>query len=345
MLKVAIIGATGYTGGELFRLLSQHPKVEVSCVTSRQSPGQPLSARHPFLEGIDHQVLEALDPERISKKADFIFVSLSHTDAMEPVQQFLSLGKKVVDLSADYRFLSEEVYREWYGEAHAHPELLKQRVYGLAEIYRGNIKEAALIANPGCYPTGALLALYPFLEAGLVDSEREIIIDSKSGLSGAGRSASVTGLFAEVNEGMTAYKLGKHRHLPEIVQEVRAFGSGEDPKILFTPYLLPVNRGILTTIYLPLKQEMRQREIESVLRIYDKEPFIRLVSHSPNIAHVRGSNYCDLGAFETPSGCTAILISAIDNLVKGASGQAVQNMNLMMGWNEALGLRAPGIFP
>ena len=344
MLKVAIIGGTGYTGGELLRLLSQHPQVEVVCITSQQSVGQPIAARHPFLRDCYHQTLESLDPVKISKKADFVFVALAHTHAMEPVHQFISCGKKVVDLSADYRFRSDRLYQQWYGNLHTHPDLLTQGVYGLSEVYRCDIRKAALIANPGCYPTGALLPIHPFLKEGLVDSRREIIIDAKSGVSGTGRSPSMASHFTEAHEGMMAYKIGKHRHLPEIEQEIKIFGTDES-KVLFTPYLLPVNRGILTTIYLPLKKRMNQVEIESVLKVYENEPFIRKVEGSPNLAYVRGSNYCDIGAFETPSGRTAILISAIDNLVKGASGQAIQNMNLMMGWDETLGLRAPGFFP
>jgi len=344
MLKVAIIGGTGYTGGELLRLLSQHPKVAVTSITSRQSPGEAVATRHPFLRDVCDQTLESLNPEKISKKAELVFVALSHTDALEPVSEFLAFGKKVIDLSADYRLLNETLYQEWYGEAHSHPELLTTRVYGLPELYRQDISKASLIANPGCYPTGAILPLYPFLKAGLLDTRREIIIDSKSGVSGAGRAPSSASHFTEVHEGMRAYKVGAHRHLPEIIQEVQAFG-GSDAKILFTPHLLPVNRGILTTIYLPLKKRMKQDELESILSVYKDEPFIRLLEGSPNLSYVRGSNFCDIGVFETPSGRTAILISAIDNLVKGASGQAIQNMNLMMGWDETLGLRSPGFFP
>ena len=201
------------------------------------------------------------------------------------------------------------------------------------------------MANPGCYPTGALLPLYPFLREGLVDFGREIVIDAKSGVSGAGRAPSAATHFTEVHGGMAAYKVGTHRHLPEIAQEIRAAG-GAEPALLFTPHLLPLNRGILTTIYLPLTRRLSQSEIDAVLdEEYADEPFIRRVPESPNLAHVRGSNYCDIGAFATPSRRTAILVSAIDNLVKGAAGQAVQNMNLMLGWEETLGLTGPGLFP
>lgn len=344
MIKIAIIGATGYTGGELLRLLSQHPKVSVSCVTSNQSVGEALDSRLPSLKGHYDLVLESLDVEKIAKKSDLIFVALSHTTAMVPVQQFLSLGKKVIDLSADFRLHSSALYETWYGTAHTAPSLLNQRVYGLSEIYRNKIKETQLVANPGCYPTGTLLAVLPFLKEGLVNLDREIIIDAKSGVSGAGRAPSAKTHFPEVNEALLPYSIGSHRHLPEINQEIAHFG-GKTPQTLFTPYLLPVNRGILSTIYLPLKQALTQQEINSVFESYKNEPFIRLCHHPPNISAVRGTNYCDIAAFETPSRQTVILISAIDNLVKGAAGQAIQNMNLMMGWEESLGLSAPGLFP
>lgn len=344
MIKIAVVGATGYTGGELLRLLSQHPKVEVRCVTSHQSAGKPLVSRLPFLNGHYDLILESLDVEKIAGQSDLIFIALSHTQAMGPVNQFLDLGKKVIDLSADFRLQSTTTYETWYGVSHTAPELLNQRVYGLSEIYRNQIKKTNLVANPGCYPTGTLLPIFPFLKKGLVDFDREIIIDAKSGVSGAGRAASSKTHFPEVNEGLLPYNIGSHRHLPEINQEITHFG-GKTPQTLFTPYLLPVNRGILTTIYLPLNQALNQQDIHSVLEVYKNEPFIRLYSQAPNISAVRGTNYCDIAAFETPAQKTVILISTIDNLVKGAAGQAIQNMNLIMGWEESLGLSAPGLFP
>ncbi|MBI3802549.1 MAG: N-acetyl-gamma-glutamyl-phosphate reductase [Nitrospirae bacterium] len=343
-LKVAIAGATGYTGGELLRLLSQHPKVEVVSVTSEQSAGEPLTNRLPSLRGYYDLTLEAFDPKKMAEKADLIFLALSHTQAQEPVRQLIDAGKKVIDLSADYRLRSAALYESWYHAPHTHPELLKEAAYGLTEVYRHDIARSNLVANPGCYPTGTLLLLYPFLEKGCVDATREIIIDAKSGLSGAGRTPSAKAHFTEVHEGMVAYNIGTHRHLPEIEQEIRRIG-GKKRTTLFTPYLLPVNRGILTTIYLPLNEKFNQKRLESILDLYRGEPFIRRVQGSPNLAHVRGSNFCDIAVFATPSGRTAILMSAIDNLVKGASGQAIQNMNVMMGWEERLGLAAPGLFP
>ncbi len=343
-LKVAIAGATGYTGGELLRLLSQHPYVEVVSVTSEQSAGEPLENRLPSLKGYYNLTLESFEPKKIAEKADLVFLALSHTKAMEPARQLIDLGKRVIDLSADFRLRSAPLYERWYKSPHIRPELLKDAVYGLTEVYRKEISRSQFIANPGCYPTGALLLLYPFLKAGCIDASREIIIDSKSGVSGAGRTPSAKAHFTEVNEGMAAYNIGVHRHLPEIEQEIRRIGK-QKISTLFTPYLLPVNRGILTTIYLPLKEKFTQKKIDSVLDLYRGEPFIRRFEGAPNLSQIRGSNFCDIGAFATPSGRTAILMSAIDNLVKGASGQAIQNMNVMMGWDERLGLMSPGIFP
>ncbi len=344
MKKVGIIGATGYTGSELLRLLTQHPEVEVTAVTSNQSPGKALTERLPALKGHYDLALEVPDAEKISKKTDLVFIALSHTTAMPVVKQFITLNKKVIDLSADYRLKSAVQYKKWYGTAHTASGLLKKRVYGLTEIYREQIKKAALIANPGCYPTGTLLALYPFLKAGLLDTDREIIIDAKSGVSGAGRTPSTKTHFPEVNEGLLPYNIGTHRHLPEIEQEITVF-SGEKPKTVFTPYLLPVNRGILTTLYFPLNRRLSQKKIADVLSCYREEPFIRCLDHAPNLSAVRGTNYCDVAVFETATRKTLIIMSAIDNLVKGAAGQAIQNMNLMMGRQESLGLTQPGLFP
>ncbi len=344
MIKVAVVGATGYTGGELLRLLRVHPKVTVQSVTSGRFVGKLLTDRQPFLKGHYDLKLEALDPDKISKKVDFIFVALSHTDAMLPVFKFLAHGKKVVDLSADYRIRSSASYEKWYGSPHLYPSLLKKRVYGLSEVYRKQIASASLVANPGCYPTGALLPMVPFLESGLIDPAREMIIDAKSGVSGAGQSPSDQTHFPTVNEALTPYKIGRHRHLPEIIQEISTIGKIK-AQVLFTPYLLPVNRGILSTIYLPLKKKMTKRQIDAVLKPYEKEAFIRLVPESPSLSHVRGTNYCDIGSFASSSGRTAILISAIDNLGKGAAGQAIQNMNIMMNWDEGTGLSAPGLYP
>ncbi len=343
-VRIAIVGATGYTGGELLRLLLQHPYVKVVHVTSEQSSETPLTDRLPFLGGRYNLILESFHPDKVAKKSDLIFMALSHTESMEAVRTLVEAGKKVIDLSADYRLRSPGTYEKWYGLRHSQPSLLKSAVYGLTEIYRSNIAQGCLIANPGCYPTGALLPIYPFLKAGYLDTTREIIIDAKSGISGAGRMPTGKTHFAEAHEAMVAYNVGAHRHLPEIEQEIYRI-AGRRGTTLFTPYLLPVNRGILTTVYLPLNRKLSQKKLESTLDIYRDEPFIRRVAGSPNLAHVKGSNFCDISVFATASDRMAILMSAIDNLVKGAAGQAIQNMNVMMGWDERLGLMAPGFFP
>ena len=348
MLKVAIAGATGYTGAELMRILVRHPKVEVVCVTSEQSAGELLTSRLPFLQGLCNLTLEKLEPEHIAQKADLIFSALSHTKAMQPVSQWIASGKRVIDLSADYRLHTATTYEKWYHAPHLYPDLLKEAVYGLPEIYRQQIGGRApqdnprLIANPGCYPTATLLPLYPYLKAGVVDTARTIIIDAKSGLSGAGRTATDVTHFPQINEGFSAYNIGTHRHIPEIEQEVAPYHA----QLIFTPYLLPVNRGIFTTIYLPLQEPLTQTPLELILqKQYNQEPFIRLLSSSPNLNNIKGSNFCDIAVFATSDPKTAILMSALDNLVKGAAGQAIQNMNIMMGWDEQEGLIAPGFFP
>ena len=351
-MNIAVVGATGYTGGELLRLLTQHPEVTVTCVTSEQSAHRPLVERLPFLRGHYSLILEPFDPDAISEKAECVFLAFPHTQAMTPTRRLMDAGKKVIDLSADFRLRSPRTYQKWYKAPHLQTALLKKAVYGLPEIYRKKIAGGCLVANPGCYPTGALLPLYPFLKAGVVDSTQAIVVDAKSGISGAGRSPSAATHFPEAHDGFSAYQIGTHRHLPEIVQEItrmsRGNGAGrtrQTQRVLFTPHLLPVNRGILTTIYLPLKQRLSQKNLDDLLDDYQGEPFIRRVSDTPNLAHVRGSNFCDLAAFPTDAGRCATLISAIDNLGKGAAGQAIQNMNVMMGWKESLGLSAPGFFP
>ncbi len=343
-MKVAIAGATGYTGSELLRLLTQHPHVEVVGVTSEQSAGEPLTKRLPFLKGHYHLTLQSLDAASLAREADLIFMALSPTQGMDVARHFIDAGKRVIDLSADYRLRSPLVYEKWYGVRHLQPALIKKACYGLSEVYREKIATAHLIANPGCYPTAALLALYPFIQGGYLDPQRELIIDAKSGISGAGRTPSPQTHFCEANEGMTAYKIGVHRHLPEIESQVMRLG-GKKGKVIFTPHLLPVNRGLLATIYLPLNRHFSQRQLETVLSCYRNEPFIRLVSDPPNLTDVKGTNFCDISVHIASSGRMAILVSAIDNLVKGASGQAIQNMNIMMDWEESLGLSLPGTFP
>lgn len=346
MLKVAIVGASGYTGVELLRILHSHPEVAVTCVTSEQSAGRPVSDIFPTLRGRIDLELENLEPVGIAEKVDIVFTALPHKAAMEVVPTFLKMGKNVVDLSADYRLRDAEVYGRWY-ERHLNPELLPEAVYGIPELHRAQIGEASLVANPGCYPTSVILGLAPLLRGKVIDP-KSIIIDAKSGVSGAGRGAKVDGLYCEVNEGFRAYGVGgTHRHIPEIEQELSLL-SGNLLTVAFTPHLVPMDRGILSTIYTnPLGKVTAADLITLYEAFYDGEPFVRVLPEGvfPSTAHVRGSNFCDIGIAVDERTGRVIVVSAIDNLVKGASGQAVQNMNLMCGLPETLGLDFLPVFP
>lgn len=346
MLKVAIVGASGYTGVELLRILYCHPEVAVTSVTSEQNAGKSIANIFPSLRGRCNYTLENLEPVNIAAKADFIFTALPHKAAMEVVPTFLELGKRVVDLSADYRLHDAVEYERWY-EPHLSADLLKGSVYGLPEIRRGKIAAAQLVANPGCYPTSIILGLAPLLKKKLVDLAT-IIADSKSGVSGAGRGAKVDSLYCEVNEGFRAYGVGgTHRHIPEIEQEL-ALISGKKLAITFTPHLVPMDRGILSTIYLQPLKAMTTAELVKIFEdFYRGEPFVRVLPEGkfPSTAYVRGSNFCDIGVTVDQRTGRVIVVSAIDNLVKGASGQAVQNMNIMNGFPENLALEGLALFP
>lgn len=346
MLNVAIVGASGYTGLELIRILHCHPEVAVTCLTSEQSAGKHISEVFPTLRGRCDTVLENLEPVRVAEKADIIFTALPHKAAMEVVPTFLELCKRVIDLSADYRLSDPAVYGEWY-EPHLNPANLKKSVYGLPEIRRDKIKNAKLIANPGCYPTSIILGLAPLLKNGLVELT-SLIADSASGVTGAGRSAKVDSLYCEVNEGYKAYGVGGvHRHTPEIEQELSLL-SGDSLKITFTPHLVPMDRGILSTIYATPKKTLNNETIAGLYRdFYQGEPFVRVLADGnlPSTAFVRGSNFCDIAPLVDARTGRIIIVSAIDNLVKGASGQAVQNMNLLCGFPETMGLEGLALFP
>jgi N-acetyl-gamma-glutamyl-phosphate reductase len=346
MLKIAIVGASGYTGLELIRILHCHPEVAVTCLTSEQSAGKRISEVFPTLRGRCDLVLENLEPVRVAEKADIVFTALPHKAAMEVVPTFLKLGKKVIDLSADYRLTDAAVYGQWY-ELHLNPANLKKAVYGLPEIRRSKIKSAKLVANPGCYPTSIILALAPLLKKGLIDLS-SIIADSASGVTGAGRAAKVDSLYCEVNEGYKAYGVGGvHRHTPEIEQELSLL-AGEPLKITFTPHLVPMDRGILSTIYATPKKPITTEAIVSLYQdFYNGEPFVRVLPQGtlPSTAFVRGSNFCDIAPLVDARTGRIIIISAIDNLVKGASGQAVQNMNIVCGFPETMGLEGLALFP
>jgi N-acetyl-gamma-glutamyl-phosphate reductase len=345
MTKVAIIGASGYTGVELARILCNHPHSTLTAVTSRQYEGQALSRVFPNLFKKVDLICENLTAEELCSRADVFFTAVPHKTAMNIVPKLLAAGKKVIDLSADFRLRDVLVYEEWY-QKHTAPKELAQAVYGLPELYRDAIKTSRLIANPGCYPTSIILGLAPLLKAGIIDPE-SIIADSKSGTSGAGRSAQVGTLYCEVADGFRAYKVAAHRHTPEIEQEINRLG-GCKVNISFTPHLLPISRGILSTIYAHLTRKVETSEVRELYEeMYGDEYFVRVLPEDafPATQYVRGSNFCDIGFKIDPRTGRIIVISAIDNIVKGAAGQAVQNMNLICGFPETTGLEGAPFFP
>ncbi len=350
MTKVAVVGASGYTGGELVRILTQHPKIKLAAVTSEQSEGKPIDQVFPNLKGRVPLTLEPLDLDRLAGRADLFFLALPHTKAMPVAARLLKERKPVIDLSADFRLKDPLLYEKWYHAKHSHPELCAKACYGLPELHRATIVSSRLVANPGCYPTGAILGLIPLMAESLIETD-SIIIDAKSGVSGAGRAVSQATHFPEAHEAVTAYNVGLHRHIPEIEQELSSIAT-RNVTVLFTPHLVPINRGILTTIYVRLVKPVGIQAVHKLFRSrYKDEPFVRLLplDELPNTRNVQGSNDCHIGlAAETRTGrktAVLVIITAIDNLVKGAAGQAVQNMNLMMGFEETLGLSAPGLFP
>ena len=335
----------GYTGLVIIRLLVGHPEVEISSVTSRQHEGVPIDQVFPSLSGFCDLVCEPVDVVAIAEKSDLVFTALPHKSAMEVIPDFLAAGCKVVDLSADYRLKDQAVYEQWY-QAHSSPALLQEAVYGLPELFRDEIVSARLVANPGCYPTSVALGLAPLLKNGLIDPAT-LIIDSKSGTSGAGRGVKQGSLYCEVNEGFKAYGVGSHRHTPEIEQTLSVL-AGSPVQVNFTPHLLPVNRGILSTMYAALHEEKSTDELLTLYQQnYAEEPFVRVMpgGELPNVAIVKGTNFCDVGLVSDPRTGRVIVVSAIDNLVKGAAGQAVQNMNLICGFKEQLGLGIVPLFP
>jgi len=347
--KVAIVGASGYSGEELVRLLLNHPHAELTAVTSRQYAGQTLAqvfprfAHHPGARRLHFSEPRA---DLLAKQAQVVFLALPHGVAAEFAVPLLQLGCQVIDLSADFRVKSAAVYKEFYAHEHPAPDLLAQAVYGLPEIYRAQIKTASLVASPGCYPTSILLALIPLLKAGLVQTSG-IIADSLSGVSGAGRKAETDYLFVECNESVRPYGLPRHRHLSEIEQEL-SLAAGHQVVLQFTPHLIPVNRGILTTLYLSPAQkpahaalsEWGEKIAATYQAAYGSEPFVRLLEGKalPDTKNVVGTNVIEIAWRLDPRTGRLIVISAEDNLVKGASGQAVQSLNLMCGWPEIAGL-------
>jgi N-acetyl-gamma-glutamyl-phosphate reductase len=341
MIKVAILGGSGYTGSELLRLLLGHPNVEVTAVTSERSSG--LFISDIFLNFRNTSLkFESLNLKALTKKADLFFLCLPHKTSQNTVAFLHNAGKRVIDLSADYRLKSAKVYKEWYNIPHLFSPLLKKAVYGLPEINRRKIRNASIIANPGCYPVSAILGLAPIMGKNFIDTN-SIIIDSKSGTSGAGRSPAQPFMFCEVNESVKAYSVTVHRHTPEIEQELSLI-SKKEIKIIFTPHLIPIDRGMLSTIYVRSKKKINLSNVQKLYKeFYSREPFVRVLNNGtyPTTKAVKGSNFCDISVFldkHSNKGQAIIIVSAIDNLLKGASGSAVQNMNVMYGFDETAGL-------
>lgn len=338
MTRVGVVGATGYAGAELVRILSGHPDAELTIITSRQYSGEMFDSIYPSMAGSVNLVCEEFAADHVCEKADVIFMALPHKLPMELVPGLIKQGKKVIDLSADFRFRDAAKYEAYY-QPHTATDLLGQSVYGLCEIYYDRIKKTSLIGNPGCYPTSVLLPLIPLVKNKLIDIHT-IVADSKSGVSGAGRSLFITTHFCEANESLKAYKVAEHRHNPEM-EEVLSLESGQEVNITFVPHLVPMTRGMLTTIYADLFKGVSYEDIQNCFSsFYSDSPFIRICSKGrfPDTLHVRGTNYCDIGFNLDLRNNRLILISAIDNLVKGAAGQAVQNMNIMLGLDETKGL-------
>ena len=335
MVRIAILGATGYTALELLKILLRHPQAQITALTSRQEGNKHVAAVHLSLAGRLDLRLEDLSPGEVVKRADCIFSCLPHGVTADIVPELLASGARVVDFSADYRLDDAATYAEWYEHQHPDPARLGKTVYGLPELFRSQIPTADLVANPGCYTTSAILALAPLVKAGLIETD-DIIIDAKSGISGAGRTPKLNTLFPECNESISAYGVGKHRHTPEIEQIV-ARATGRKPNIIFTPHLVPMDRGILSTIYArPAGKTSEPALLEAFREFYRREPFVKVVEHLPGSKDTSGSNFCHLTARLVRG--RVLLFSSLDNLVKGASGAAVQNFNLMFGFDETTAL-------
>ncbi|GAB6098802.1 N-acetyl-gamma-glutamyl-phosphate reductase [Halanaerocella petrolearia] len=341
-MKVSVVGATGYTGVELVRLLHEHPKAELKVLTSNSFAKQEIADIYPHLKSQIDIECQTLDAKQIAETSDVVFTALPHGVSMDIVPDLLATGIPVIDLSGDYRYHSLATYEEWY-QKHTSSDLLKKGAYGLPELNKEEIKESQLVANPGCYPTASLLAITPLVKAGLIDAD-SIIIDAKSGTTGAGRKLSLGTHFCEVDSNFKAYKVGQHRHQSEI-EEKLSLWSNNQIELNFTPHLLPVKRGILATIYADLKQEVADEELLAEYKeAYQGNKFVRIREEEmPELKYVAGSNYCDIGLQVTDRG-RVIILSAIDNLIKGSAGQAIQNLNLLAGWEEGLGLEKLGLY-
>ncbi len=343
-MKVSIIGATGYAGAELIRLVAAHPEAELLHITSESSTGQAIDQLYPHLRGLEDKVLGSMNQLEELAQSDLVFIALPHGHAMTSGKALSEAGVKVIDLGADYRFSDETVYEEWYKVKHTHPA--SGAVYGLTELNRAKVKEAKIVGNPGCYTTASILALAPLVKAGLVETD-SLVIDAKSGVSGAGRGFSMNSHFSETWENFKAYNIAGHRHTPEIEQALSLL-AGEALTLTFTPHLAPMSRGILSTCYGKLKSGVMPQQITDAFEeMYAAEYFIRLLGLGgyPATKNVRGSNFCDIGWHLDRRTGRVVVVSAIDNLVKGAAGQAVQNMNVMAGFDEKAGLELVPLYP
>ena len=345
MISAGIVGGTGYTGVELLRILSLHPEVEVTKVTSRSDDGKRVDALYPSLRGLCNAVFSIPDVENLAD-CDVVFFATPNGTAMLMAEQLLARGVKVIDLSADFRLKDAKEWQHWYGMEHACPDLIQEAVYGLPEVNREAIKKTNLLACPGCYPTAVQLGFLPLIENGLIDVQH-LIADVKSGVSGAGRKAELATLMSETGESFKAYAVAGHRHLPEIKQGL-ALAAQQAVGLTFVPHLLPMIRGIHATLYAPLQTESKLAEIQNLFEArYAQEHFVDVLplgSH-PDTRNVRGSNNCQIALFQPQGESTLVILSVIDNLVKGAAGQAVQNMNLMFGFAENEGLHTVALYP
>jgi len=342
-VKVGIVGFCGHTGRTLLRILIHHPEVEITYLADKDSKefdksNYSTEQARPLRSGRIYptQIEENFDPKEASRFADLFFLALPHTVSMLFVDELLKNGKKVIDFSADFRFPNLSIYEEWYQTKHKNPELLSQAVYGLPEIFREEIKKAKLLANPGCYPTATILGILPLLKKGFLKDE--IIVDAKSGASGAGKKLSPSSTFSAINENLKPYKVNCHQHAPEIKMILERVAKRTEIDLTFVPHLIPMNKGLLTTIYVSLNQEMGTGEILNLYqKFYSSEPFVKVLGEGefPQTKDVLGTNYCRIGV--TANKNRAIIVSTIDNLMKGAASQAVQNMNIMYGWDETMG--------
>lgn len=344
-MKVGIINVTGYAGSELARILYQHNEIDIISVTGRSSAGKMIGDVFPHLSHINLKITEELDPS-----VEFIFSALPHSASAENLKNYFNKNKKIVDISADFRLKNKEQYKIWYDYDHLYPDILNESVYGLPEIYRDKISSSNLVANPGCYPTASILALAPLVKNKIISND--IIIDAKSGVSGAGRALSLKTHFSEMTENILAYSVNKHRHMPEIKQELDFINPNLNSNITFVPHLSPMVRGILATSYTTLKEDnlsegdKGQTELLDLFKdFYSVHPFVEVIDSSPMTKQTLGTNNCVIYPYLDNISKKIIVISCIDNLVKGAAGQAVQNMNIMCGFNEDEGLKQLAIYP